>query len=295
MKPAKFQYECPVDLDRALELLAQALAESREAKIMAGGQSLIPMMNFRLVKPDLLIDVSHVRELKTLNPRPDGGLSAGALIRHIDFEMSELVKSRFAVIPEVMKHVAHLAVRNMGTIGGSLAHADPAAEWPMLARLLNAQLLVKSVRGQRIISAHDFFIAPLTTLLEPDEMLVQIEFPGLPDRCGCAFEEFARKPGDYALAAVSVVLQRAKDLVIEARIALMGIEDTPIRCIQAESFLKGKSWTSQLPIEAVQLACKEFKPRHDMNASGEYRRHLVDVMLNHTLNLAWDKALGPLK
>jgi xanthine dehydrogenase iron-sulfur cluster and FAD-binding subunit A len=176
MKPAPFDYCCPDSVAEAVEVLA---ANKGEAKVMAGGQSLGPMLNFRVVRPALIVDVSRLLELDYVRQRKDGGLSIGALTRHRELETSALVAARFPVIPETMRHVAHLAIRNRGTIGGSLSHADPAAELPMLVRLLDAQIAISSARGERTVSAHDFFIGPLSTVLDEDELVVRIELPGM--------------------------------------------------------------------------------------------------------------------
>jgi carbon-monoxide dehydrogenase medium subunit len=192
VKPSAFDYRCPDSLEEALALLAQY---GDDAKIIAGGQSLMPMMNFRVVRPTMVIDIGRLLELDKIETNADRDLRIGAITRHRTLESSPLVRRCFPIIPEAMGHVAHLAIRNRGTIGGSLTHADPAAELPMLVRLLDGQIFVRSVRGARQIAATDFFISPLTTALSSDEILVRVDLPGLPHHLS-AFEEFSRRSGD---------------------------------------------------------------------------------------------------
>jgi CO/xanthine dehydrogenase FAD-binding subunit len=292
MKPSRFNYERPESLAQALELLNSASVQGREARIMAGGQSLLPMMNYRIVKPDLVIDISRLLELDRIQTGASGGLVVGALSRHSTMERSDLVAQHFPVVRETVQHVAHLAIRNMGTIGGSLAHADPAAEWPLLVRLLDATLVVTSVRGERRIAASDFFISMLTTAIERDELLSQIEFPLLPDGSGSAFDEFSRRHGDYALAGVGVCLTAHEGHVRQARVALMGVGDTPLRSPEAEAVLTGQAWSEDLMHRAVEQGCAALTPRQDLNASSDYRRHLTSVLMAQTLKTAWSRATG---
>ena len=292
MKPSRFHYERPESLAEVLTLLNSASSEGRDARIMAGGQSLIPMMNYRIVKPDLVIDISRLLELDRIRTDTSGGLVVGALSRHSTMERSELVAQHFPVVRESLQHVAHLAIRNVGTIGGSLAHADPAAEWPLLVRLLDATLVVVSVRGERRIAARDFFISMLTTAIQPDELLAKIEFPFLPEGSGSAFDEFSRRHGDYALAGVGVCLTADSGYVRQARIALMGVGDTPLRSPEAESVLTGQAWSEDLMHRAIERGCAALTPREDLNASSDYRRHLTAVLMAQTLNTAWLRANG---
>lgn len=288
MKPAPFDYCCPDSVEEALEILS---ARAGDAKVMAGGQSLMPMLNFRVVQPALIVDISRLLELDCLRERADGGLSIGALTRHRVLETSPLVARRFPVIPETMKHVAHLAIRNRGTIGGSLSHADPAAELPMLVRLLDATIVARSVRGERLIAADDFFLGPLTSALDEDELVVRIELPGLAHN-GWAFDEFARRAGDFALAAAGAVLQVTQGRITAARLAMMGVGDTPLRRREAEAALVGHSLSDQVMATAVTAACASLEPRQDLQASPEFRRHLARVMVERVLQTAWARAAG---
>ncbi|WP_048860957.1 FAD binding domain-containing protein, partial [Acidisphaera rubrifaciens] len=234
MKPAPLRYHAARDVAEAVALLR----DEPEAKLLAGGQSLMPMANFRLLRPSLLIDINRIDGLGDITRTP-GGLRIGARARHVAVETSALVASLFPVLAHAMTHVAHPTIRNRGTFGGSLAHADPAAELPMLALLLDAVLTIRSAGGERRSTMPDFLVGALTTSLAPDEMLVAIDLPALPDGAGWGFEEMARRHGDYALAAVSVVLCRAGDAVAEARIALTGVGETAMRVPAAEAALIG--------------------------------------------------------
>lgn len=289
MKPAPFDYCCPDTIDEAVEVLA---ANVDDAKLMAGGQSLTPMLNFRVVRPALIIDISRLLELEYLRERNDGGLTIGALTRHRVLETSALVANRFPVIPETMRNVAHLAIRNRGTIGGSLSHADPAAELPMLSRLLDAVIVARSVRGEREIPASEFFVAPLTTALDDDEIVIRVELPGLPAGMGWCFQEFARRAGDFALAAVGVLLDVQGGEIRQARVAMMGVGDTPLRRPEAEAALTGKTLSDEVMADAVHAACDSLQPNTDLHASPEFRRHLAGVLMERVTRTAWQRAAG---
>lgn len=289
MKPAPFDYRCPDSVEEALEYLAQY---GDDAKVMAGGQSLVPMLNFRVVRPAMIIDVSRLLELDVLVEPPDNSLLIGALTRHRILETSTAVARRCPIIPEAMRHVAHLAIRNRGTIGGSLAHADPAAELPMLVTLLDATITVQSRRGVRGVPAAAFFVGPLATVLEPDELLVRVEIPGTGSH-GWAFEEFSRRAGDFALAAAGVQFDVADGQIERARIAMMGVADTPIRCREAENALLGAPLSDLQISRAVGAATEPLSPREDLQASGDYRRHLAGVLLSRALQRAWARATAP--
>jgi carbon-monoxide dehydrogenase medium subunit len=287
MKPRAFDYECPDSIAEALVLLKE---HAGSAKIIAGGQSLMPMLNFRVVSPALLVDIQRLLELDYLTPLPDGGLEIGALTRHRVLETSSLVAHRFPVISEGMRHVAHVAIRNRGTIGGSLAHADPAAELPMLAMLLDARIVAASPRGQRTIAAGDFFIGSLANALQDDEIVVRIELPGLAPGTGWAFEEFARRRGDFALAAVGILLHTVHGKIDEARIAMMGVGGTPLRLRDAERLLIGCTPDDAVFNRAIAAACDSLQPTADLHASPEYRIHLAGVLTRRALHSAWQRA-----
>ena len=288
MKPAPFDYCCPDTVEEALSILAE---RGSDAKVMAGGQSLTPMLNFRVVRPEIIVDISRLIDLDYVRDRADGGLTVGALTRHRVMETSPQVARVFPVIPETMKYVAHLAIRNRGTIGGSLSHADPAAELPMLSRLLDATIVARSVRGERSIESEDFFMAPLTSSLEDDELVVSIEMPGV-DHNGWAFEEFSRRPGDFALAAVGVMLDVQDREIVHARVAMMGVGDTPLRRHEAEEALIGHALDERTLGDAIDAACDSLDPHQDLQASPEFRRHLARAVMERVVRRAWKRAVG---
>ena len=289
MKPAPFDYRCPDTLDEALALLAR---HKGAAKIIAGGQSLMPMINFRIVRPALLVDVKRLLEYDFVRPTAGGGLAVGALTRHRVLETSPLVAARFPVIAQAMRHVAHVAIRNRGTIGGSLSHADPAAELPMLSLLLDAQIHVRAAIGSRIIPASTFFLGALSNALHDDEIVVQVDLPGLAAGIGWAFEEFSRRAGDFALAALGVLVRVTQGRISEARIALMGVADTPVRAPAAEALLLGAVASDALIEQAVRAACEPLQPPADLHASPEYRRHLAAVLAHRAISAALRRATG---
>lgn len=289
MKPAPFDYARPDTVAEAVALLA---SRPGDCKLLAGGQSLLPMLNFRVVRPAVLVDIGRLIELDYQRASADGGLELGALTRHRTLESSPVVAAYCPIVSAVMGHVAHLAIRNRGTLGGSLSHADPAAELPMLARLLDATLIAQSPRGERAIAAADFFVAPLTTTLQDDEMLVRMQCPALPPGIGWGFEEHARRPGDFALAAVGVLLHLAQGRVQQIRIAMMGVGDTPLRCPAGEAVLAGQAPDAELIRQATTAACDALVPRSDLHASADLRRHLARVLCQRALSAAWRRASG---
>jgi len=287
MKPPVFDYRCADSVEEAIELLARYRGD---AKLIAGGQSLIPMLNFRVVRPGLVVDIGKLVELDYLCEQAGGGLSVGALTRHRTLETSPLVERLYPIVPEVMRHVAHLAIRNRGTIGGSLSHADPAAELPMLTRLLDATMIVRSIRGERPIPAHDFFVGALSTALEDDEIVVRVDLPPLAEGTGWAFEEFSRRAGDFALAAVGALLEMDQGVVRRARVAMMGVGDTPLRCPGAEQALLGRPLDDETLEAATAAACAPLEPNKDLHASPEFRKHLAAVLCRRVLRTAAERA-----
>jgi CO/xanthine dehydrogenase FAD-binding subunit len=282
MKPAPFDYVRASTVDEAVAALA---ASNGEAKVLAGGQSLVPMLNFRIVDTPIFVDINGIQDLDRIEETTDGGLRIGALARHFALETSDLVKDRFPVLHEAMKHVAHLAIRNRGTIGGSLSHADPAAELPTMAVLLDAKIITARASGGREIAAADFFVAPLTTTLEPDEIIVAVELPGLAPGTGWGFEEFAQRRGDFAVAGVSAIVSMDGKSVTESRIALMGLHDTPVRAHAAEAALLDDG------IDAAAAAARlDAEPMNDLHGSADYRRHLAEVLTRRVLTAAMERA-----
>jgi CO/xanthine dehydrogenase FAD-binding subunit/aerobic-type carbon monoxide dehydrogenase small subunit (CoxS/CutS family) len=282
MKPPPFDYVAPASLDEAVAALAAA---GGEAKALAGGQSLVPMLNFRLLRPALLVDLNRIPGLSCIAECGDG-LRVGAMTRHRMIETSPLVAARFPVLAAAMRHVAHLAIRNRGTIGGSLAHADPAAELPLLTLLLDAGIETVSPRGTRVIPAAEFFQGALTTALAEDELVTRIDFPALPPGTGWGFVEMARRHGDFALAAVAATLSLADGRCREARIALLGAGDTPRRAAVAEALLLGELPSEAAIAAAANAARAEAEPSSDLHASADYRRHLIEALTRRALTQA---------
>lgn len=287
MKPPPFEYLAVDSVDAAVSALAEA---GGDGKIIAGGQSLLPMLNFRLLRPSVLIDINRVPDLAYV--RDDGDrIRIGALTRHYMLQTSDLVAAQLPVLHEAMQHVAHLAIRNRGTIGGSLSHADPAAELPMMTLLLDAKLDVQSASGRRTIGAQDFFLGALTTTLEEDDMVVAIDIPKLPARTGWAFEEVARRSGDFALACVAVTLSNLDNKFERVHIGMMGVGETPMRADEAEALLEGQYYSDGLVAAAINAIRASVEPNTDLHASSDYRRHLVGILAERAIKRAWIRAM----
>ena len=286
MKPAAFEYVLADSVEGACAALAQA---GSDAKIIAGGQSLVPMLNFRLLRPSTLIDINRIPGLSTIRDERQS-IRVGALTRHHQLETSPLIAEYFPVITEAMGHVAHLAIRNRGTIGGSLSHADPAAELPMLSVLLDAKLRIASSNGERTVEAGDFFLDALTSDLREGELLTEIAIPKLPSRSGWGFAEVARRGGDFALAAAAAILTVTDGAVARARVAVMGVGKTPLRMPEAEALLTGQAIEPALLDRVCGAVRSRVEPDTDLHASADYRRHLVGVLVQRTLADAWRRA-----
>ncbi|MGH6778033.1 MAG: FAD binding domain-containing protein [Bradyrhizobium sp.] len=281
MKPARFDYVAPTTLSDAVDALA---ATHGEGKVLAGGQSLLPLLNFRMVRPTIIIDLNGIKELAFIEVRGDR-VVIGALTRHREIEQSPLIASRLPVMSAAMRHVAHLAIRNRGTIGGSLSHADPAAELPMLAVFYDATVVVQGTSGRREIAAEGFFVDALTNCLEEDEIVVEVAFP-IPHRHGWAFEEVARRFGDFALASIAVSAGRSASNLQEARIAVMGVADTPLRLRTVEDQIAGLPINDALPRHFSELVMSSVSPNSDLHASAEYRKRLLGALAERAIATA---------
>ena len=286
MKPPPFEYRVADSVEAAVAVLAEA---GGEAKVLAGGQSLVPMLNFRLLRPAILVDINRIPGLAYIE-EDEGEVRVGALTRHHQLETSPVIAAHLPVLTAAMTHVAHLAIRNRGTIGGSLTHADPAAELPMMALLLDATMGVASSKGRRTVAARDFFLGALSVALEPDELVTEVVFPKLPPGTGWAFEEVARRHGDFALAAVGAVLTVADGKIAEARIAIAGADERAVRAGEAEALLKGRALDPKLLDAACEAARACVTPNTDLHASADYRRHLVGVLTAKALTAALERA-----
>jgi CO/xanthine dehydrogenase FAD-binding subunit len=281
MKPARFEYVAPTTVDAAVHALAAA---NGEGKVLAGGQSLLPLLNFRMARPAVLVDLNGIKDLSFMELRGDS-VVIGALTRHREIEQSPLIASRLPVMSAAMRHVAHLAIRNRGTIGGSLSHADPAAELPMMAMFYGATLTVQGLAGQRTIAAKNFFVDALTNCLEAEDIVVEIEFPILQHN-GWAFEEVARRFGDFALASIAVSIKRGRSGLGDARVAAMGVADTPLRLEDVEKQLCEMEVDGDTPNRFSDLVMSSVTPNSDLHASAEYRKHLLGELAKRAMRTA---------
>jgi carbon-monoxide dehydrogenase medium subunit len=287
VKPAPFEYFAPREPEEALELLERW---GDEAKVLAGGQSLVPLLNFRLARPKALIDVNHLGALDFLRAE-GGGLSLGALTRQRAVERSALVRERNPLLAAALPLVGHFQIRNRGTVGGSLAHADPAAELPAVALALDAELALRSRRGERRLGARDFFLDYMTTALRPDELVVEIRFPAWRAGAGWAIEEIARRHGDFAIAGVAAVLEPTPDGGCrQARIVLFGVGTTPLRMDGAEALLESEGLGEKALAEAARAAAESLDPIGDIHASPAYRKHVSSVLIRRALERAMARA-----
>ena len=279
MKPAPFRYARPESLADALSLLN---AGDDDVKILAGGQSLVPMMNLRLLRPAVLVDLNGLPGLDRIAPLPDGGISIGALVRHARLVQDPLVRERVPVLAEAARHVGHAAIRHRGTVGGSLAHADPAAELPAALLALGVQLILHGAKGPRMVAAADFFRGLLTTALAPGEILTEARVPA--HGRGWGFAEVARRSGDFALAGVVAVLDRVPGSTapcVSARVVGFGVGDRPVRFLEAERVL-----TTAAPDPVRAGAAVACEPPADVHASAAYRRHLAAVLTEDAVRQA---------
>jgi carbon-monoxide dehydrogenase medium subunit len=280
VKPPRFEYARPATLAAAAELLA---ASDGDGKLLAGGQSLMPLLNMRLAAPAVLVDLALVDELQEL--RRDGDvLVIGAGVRQRTAERSQLVADACPLVAQALRHVGHVQIRNRGTIGGSIAHADPTAELPAVALALDAELVATSVRGARTIAARDFFAGPYTTRLEEDEVLTEVRLPVLAG-ARTAFQEVARRNGDFALAGVAAVVrfEGGSATVAEARLAAVGATGAPVRLAGAEASLAGRELDDAAIAAAEQAARAELEAGGGGTAEGPYRRHLAASLVARAL------------
>jgi CO/xanthine dehydrogenase FAD-binding subunit len=280
MKPPPFEYDAPATIDEALDLLAN---HGPDAKVLAGGQSLVPLLNFRLARPARLVDINRLGELAQLRRR-DGKLHLGALTRQSVLERSQLVAAHWPLLHQAIAFVAHAQIRNRGTVGGSIAHADPAAELPVALAALDGTVIARSRRGEREISWRDLFVTHLTTALEPDELLVDIVIPALSDGTGTGFAEYSRRHGDFALggAAVTISLDE-RDMCERATIALLAAAPTPVRAGEAEAALRGRRIDVDAAGKAAAVAVAGINPTGDIHGSSAYRRRLIEAMARRAI------------
>ncbi len=283
MKPGKFTYHAPENLHAANQLLAEL---GDDAKIIAGGQSLIPVMNLRLAQPDHLIDINGISELAGIH-QENGLFTLGCLTRHADVETSPLLMDKFPLLPAAAKRIGHLAIRNRGTIGGSLCNADPAAEWPLIAILLDAHLSIQSSGGERHTPAKEFIQSVYTVDLGADEILTTVAFPPLARGEGWAVNQICRRTGDFALVSVAVTLKLDRQGHIERlRLCLGSMDVTPFRLIDVEQAARGKIPDKAWIHEMAGIAFDAGSPESDMHASAQYRREMAAHLTSEVLTEA---------
>jgi carbon-monoxide dehydrogenase medium subunit len=276
MKAAPFIYHRPASVDEAVALLAEHAPH--DGRVLAGGQSLVPIMAFRLSRPAHLIDINGVAGINTLQI-DNGTLRIGALVRHAALEHARFGGVLEALLRAVMHHIAHAPIRSRGTFCGSLAHADPASEWCLVAATLGAEMVAKSTRGERRIPAADFFAGVMSTTLEADEFLAEVRIPVLPDDAQFGFREFNRRAGDFAMAMSLVVLRLSGGKIADLRIGLGGAEALPRRIAAAEALLLGQAPTPALIERAAQAAAADIEPLEDAQTDATYRRELTAAMI----------------
>ena len=289
MKPAPFDYAAPDTLEEVLSLLHQY---GDEAKILAGGQSLIPVLNFRLARPAVLIDINRVPRLDHIEPGGDGDLTLGARVRQCKLEGHGEIARTTPLLHAAVPYIAHPQIRNRGTVGGSLAHADPAAELPAVAVALGASLRLASASGDRWVEAREFYKGLFQTELEPQEALIEVRFPPAPAGCGWAFDEVARRHGDYAQAGLAALITLdSEGLCTRARLTFFSVGETPMEASRAADTLLGTVPTAEAIAEAAEVAAgQEIDPSTDIHSSADFKRHLCRVLTRRVVKAAVDRA-----
>jgi carbon-monoxide dehydrogenase medium subunit len=286
MKLPPFDYEAPQTVSETVELLAE---HGDEASVLAGGQSLIPLLALRLARPEILIDINGVRDLSGMSAT-DGWLAIGAMTREYAAEESESVAEAVPLLAAALPLIGHEAIRSRGTIGGSLAHADPAGELPAVARALDAQFVVRGPAGMRVIPAEEWFEGFLTTSRGPDELLVEVRFPTAGPGTGVSFQEVARRHGDFAIVGLAASLTLSDGVISDARLAFAGLSDVPLRATAAEDLLAGQRPSAELFDEAARRATDDADPPADLQGSSEYRKTVAAALVRRGLRAAADHA-----
>jgi aerobic carbon-monoxide dehydrogenase medium subunit len=283
LKPSKFTYHAPQSIDEAVSLLSR---NDGSARVLAGGQSLIPIMNFRMASPSALVDLGKIPNLAYI--REDGGaIRIGAMTRQRSIEFSPLIHDKLPLLHEAIGWVGHLPTRSRGTVGGSIAHADPSTEIPVVLQALEGEVTARGPNGERTIKAEDLFVGPLTTALEPNEILTEIRFPVMPADTGYAFEEFARRHGDFAIVAIAAAVGIDGGACRWVRLAVAGAGPTPLKLTAAVAILLNKGLEPAAIDEASDAASEELlEPTSDNNGSAEFRRHLTKVLTGRAIRRA---------
>jgi carbon-monoxide dehydrogenase medium subunit len=286
MKLPDFSYEAPATVAEATALLAE---HQDEASLLAGGQSLIPLLALRLARPAVLVDINGLDQLSGVSVT-DGQVTIGAMTREYMAEESETVAAILPLLASALPLIGHEAIRSRGTVGGSMAHADPAAELPAVARALDAEFVVRSQSGERVIPAADWFQGYLTTARRPDEILVEVRFPVAEPGTGVAFLEIARRHGDFAMVGLATSLTMTDSTITDARLAFSGVADIPVRAAAAESVLVGQQPSAELFAEAARLAAAPLDPPADLHGSSDYRKKVAVALVRRGLRAAADNA-----
>jgi aerobic carbon-monoxide dehydrogenase medium subunit len=289
MKPVKFDYYAPASVEEALDTLAEL---GYDGKILAGGQSLIAAMNFRMARPAALVDLNNIPELAYIKPTSEGGLAIGAMTRVFKVEHDPEVARRFPLLPEVTKYIAHAAIRRRGTFGGAIAHADPAGQLPSIAIAMDAKILIRGKGKERWVKASDLITGPFMTVIEPDEMLAEVVLSPNPARTGSNYQQVSRQNGGYAQAAVACVMTLDERNRCKAvRLVLMSVGETPILSRKASQILVGYEPTMDALKAVAEAAAKsEIDPATDLHATADYRRNLIRVLVTRSLAEAVSRA-----
>jgi carbon-monoxide dehydrogenase medium subunit len=288
MLPSSFQYHRPSSLDEAVGLLAE---HGADGKVLAGGQSLIPLMKLRFAAPEHLVDINRIPGLDGLSEE-DGSLRVGALVRNTTLERSDLLKSRYPVMAAAAPMISDPIVRNLGTLAGSLVHADPAGDWGSVMLALNASVVLRSSRGEREVPIREFMVDTFTTAIEPDEVLTEVRVPTPAAQSGGTYLKLERKVGDFATVGVAVHLSLSNGTVERAGIALTAVGSRNIEAEEAEGYLSGAEPTDEALAEAARLAAQAAEPQSDLRGSADYKRHIAEVFTRRGLTQALAMARG---
>jgi carbon-monoxide dehydrogenase medium subunit len=286
MFPAAFDYRAPTTLDEALSILGQ---RGDEAKVIAGGQSLIPLLKLRFSRPELLVDIGRIGGLNQVQRR-NGHLAIGALVRHVDIERSRELAGAFGLLPEAAHWIADPLVRNRGTLVGSVCHADPQGDWGSVVLAFGGDVVARSHKGERVIHSDAFFKGPFETALEPDEVVTEVRIPAGKGRSGGAYLKLERKVGDFATVAVAVQVELDGDKIGRAGIGLTAVGPANLKATEAERFLKGKQPNDEVIAEAARIAATAAEPKDDIRGSAEYKKDVVRVYVQRGLRTAVQRA-----
>ncbi len=285
MIPAPFEYYAPKTLEEVLQLLAQY---PEEAKVLAGGQSLVPMMKMRLATPSKVIDLNRVAELSYI--REEGQkIGIGAMTRHYEIETSSLIHQRCPLLAECAREIGDVQVRNRGTIGGSLAHSDPSADYPAVMLACEAEIKLRSQKGERVVKAEDFFVDLFTTALEPGELLVEVQVPVCPPHTGTAYLKMEQRASGFALCGVAVWVQKEGELLKDLRVGITGVGPKAYRARETENLLRGRRPEEDLLHQAVGRVVEGVMPLEDIHASADYRVHLAQVLTRRAIRQALER------